>query len=118
MATLTNPVQARRRDLVRRRQHNLATFVVIAALLTPLAIGSAWILSHVERSAANKPDVVVEVLGGWGVQQVGDALQQAGIIESSYDFQQVAASANFTTFTVGRYGIATLLSLGKLMGGV
>ena len=96
MATLTNPVQARRRELVRRRQHNLATFVVIAALLTPLAIGSAWVLSHVERSAANKPDVVVEVLGGWGAPQIGDELQREGIIESSAEFQQVAASAGFT----------------------
>ena len=103
MATLTNPVQARRRDLIRRRQHNLATFVVLAALITPLAIGSAWVLSHVERSAANKPDVVVEVLPGWGIPQVGDALQSAGVIESSFAFQQVAASANFSTFSAGRY---------------
>jgi len=103
VATLTNPVQARRRDLVRRRQHNLATFVVIAAMLTPLAIGSAWVLSHVEQSASTTPDVVVEVLGGWGAPQVGDALQQAGVISSSTDFQQLAASANFTAFTAGRY---------------
>lgn len=103
MATLTNPIQARRRELVRKRQHNLATFVVIAALLTPLAIGSAWVLSHVERSAANKPDVVVEVLAGWGAQQIGDELQAEGVIDSSAEFQEVATSSNFTAFTAGKY---------------
>jgi UPF0755 protein len=103
VATLSNPAQARRRELQRRRQHNLATFVAIAALLTPLAIGSAWVLSHVERSAANQPDVVVEVLPGWTAVEIGDALQHAGVIDSSTEFQQVAASSAFTAFTAGRY---------------
>jgi UPF0755 protein len=61
------------------------------------------VLSNVEHSVANKPDVVVEVLGGWGAPQIGDALQQEGVIESSYEFQQVVASANFSAFTAGRY---------------
>ncbi|MET0895088.1 MAG: hypothetical protein ABWY80_04485, partial [Acidimicrobiia bacterium] len=65
MATLNGPARNRRAQLTRRRQHNVATFVAIAALLTPLAIGSLWVLSHVERSAANAPDVVVEVQPGW-----------------------------------------------------
>ncbi|HEX5586635.1 MAG TPA: endolytic transglycosylase MltG, partial [Acidimicrobiia bacterium] len=69
----------------------------------PLAIGSAWVLSHVERSAANQSDVVVEVLPGWTSVEIGDALQHAGVIDSSTEFQQVAASSNFTAFTAGRY---------------
>ena len=121
MATLTNPVQARRRELVRRRQRNVATFVVIAALLTPLAIGSAWVLSNVQQSAANKPDVVVEVLSGWGAPQIGDELQSHGVIDSSSEFQQVAASSNFTAFTAGRYVFVPAVSareaLDTLRGG-
>jgi UPF0755 protein len=103
VATLSNPAQARRRELQRRRQHNLATFVAVAALLTPLAIGSAWVLSHVERSAANESDVVVEVLPGWTAVEIGDALQDAGVISSSEEFQQVSASSAFTAFSAGRY---------------
>jgi UPF0755 protein len=103
VASLTNPARARRREVVRQRQHNLATFVAVAALLTPLAIGAAWVLSNVERSASNDPDVVVEVLPGWTAVEIGDALQQAGVIDSSLEFQQTAASALFTEFSAGRY---------------
>jgi UPF0755 protein len=121
VATLTNPVQARRRELVRRRQHNLATVVAIAALLTPLAIGSAWVLSHVERSAANKPDVEVEVRAGWGAPQIGDELQKQGVIASSADFQKVATTSKFTSFTAGKYvfvpGMEAREALDTLRGG-
>lgn len=103
MAALNNPARARRAELQRVRRHNVATFVAVAALLTPLAIGSWWVLSNVERSAANDPDVVVEVLGGWTVADVGDALQQAGVINSSAGFQEIAASAGFSGFLAGRY---------------
>ena len=103
MAALNNPARARRAELQRRRRHNLATFVAIAALLTPLAIGSLWVLSNVERSAASDPDVVVEVLPGWTPLHVGDALQQAGVIDSSSTFQAISASAGFAGFQAGRY---------------
>jgi len=121
VAALTNRTQARRRELQRQRQHNLATFVVVAALLTPLAIGSAWVLSHVERSAATTPDVVVEVLPGWTTAQVGDELQHAGVISSSTAFQEVATSSGFTAFAAGRYLLAPDVSereaLDTLRGG-
>jgi UPF0755 protein len=103
VAALNNPARARRAELQRMRRHNLATFVVVAALLTPLAIGSAWVLSNVERSAANDPDVTVEVLPGWTAVEIGDALQQAGVISSSAEFQQIAASSNFSAFRAGQY---------------
>ena len=121
MAALSNPARARRAELMRQRQHNLATFVAIAVLLTPLAIGSLWVLSHVERSAANTPDVSVEVQPGWTAVQVGDTLEQAGVISSSSDFQQIAASAGFTGFVAGRYlfaaGSDTREALDTLRGG-
>ena len=103
MAALNNPARVRRVELQRMRRHNLATFVAIAALLTPLAIGSAWVLSNVQRSAASDPDVVVEVLPGWTAVEIGDALQQAGVITSSAEFQSVATSSGFTGFKAGRY---------------
>jgi UPF0755 protein len=103
VAALSNPARARRAELMRRRQHNLATLVAIAVLLTPLAIGSLWVLSHVERSAANSPDVVVEVQPGWTAVEIGDALQHAGVISSSAEFQQIAATSGITGFVAGRY---------------
>ena len=103
MADLTNRTQLRRRELQRRRQRSLATVVAVVALLTPLAIGSAWVLSNVEQSAANAPDIGIEVAPGWTVVQTGDALQHSGVIDSSVEFQLIAASANFTNYTAGRY---------------
>jgi UPF0755 protein len=99
------PIPSRRRavELARMRRRNLATFGVIAALLMPLAIGSVWVLANVEHSTAGNADIVVEVQQGWTSAQVGDALQQAGVIASSAQFQQVAESAKFTTYTAGRY---------------
>jgi UPF0755 protein len=79
------------------------TMIVVAAMLTPLAIASVWVLSNVESSTAGNADVVVEIQQGWTPAQVGDALQQQGVIESSAAFQQVAATAQYTAYKAGRY---------------
>jgi UPF0755 protein len=87
----------------RTYRRNVMTLVVIGAMLTPLAIAALWVLSNVESSTAGNADVVVEVQQGWTPSQVGDALQQKGVISSSSAFQQVAASAQFTAYAAGRY---------------
>jgi UPF0755 protein len=95
-----------RRTAQRNRtyQRNLATIVVIVILLTPLAVASLWVLSNVESSTAGDADVVVEVQPGWTAPQVGDALQKAGVIDSSSAFQAVATSAGFVSgYAAGRY---------------
>ena len=87
----------------RAYRRNLATIIVIGAMLAPLAIASLWVLSNVESSTAGNADVVVEIQQGWTPAQVGDALQQRGVIRSSADFQQVAASAAYTAYAAGQY---------------
>jgi UPF0755 protein len=87
----------------RTYRRNVMTLFVMAAMLTPLAIASFWVLSHVESSTAGDADIVVEVQPGWTPQQVGDALEQRGVISSSNAFQYVAASAKFTAYQAGRY---------------
>ena len=78
--------------------------VVVAVLLAPLAVGSLWVLSNVESSTAGNADVVVEVQQGWTPAQVGDALQQAGVIDSSAEFQAVAVSSGYAGgYPAGRY---------------
>jgi len=93
--------RARERNRTYRR--NVMTMIVIGAMLTPLAIASLWVLSNVESSTAGNADVVVEVQQGWTPAQVGDALQQRGVIASSAAFQQVAADSKFVTYTAGSY---------------
>jgi UPF0755 protein len=87
----------------RTYRRNVMTMMVVAAMLTPLAIGSLWVLSNVESSTAGSADVVVEIQQNWTPQQVGDALQQRGVIASSTAFQTVAASAKYTTYQAGSY---------------
>jgi UPF0755 protein len=89
---------------MRLYRRNLATFVVIVVLLTPLAIASLWVLSNVESSTAGDADVVVEIQQGWTSAQAGDALEKAGVIDSSLAFQKVATSAGFASgYAAGNY---------------
>jgi UPF0755 protein len=87
----------------RTYRRNLATLFAVAAMLTPLAIGSLWVLSNVASSTSGNSDVVVEIQQGLTPKQVGDILQERGVIGSSEDFQKVAASAGFTTYVAGDY---------------
>ena len=87
----------------RTYRRNVATLCVIGGLLTPLAIASFWILSNVATSSEGNADVVVEVQQGWTPAQVGDALEQAKVINSSAAFQYIAATSKFTTYAAGRY---------------
>jgi len=83
------------------RRRNLAAFVGVAALLAPIVIASAWVFANVEHSSNN--DRIIEVQQGWGPQQVGDELQDEGVIKSSAEFQQIAAAAGVSAFAAGRY---------------
>jgi UPF0755 protein len=87
----------------RTYRRNAMTLFAIGAMLTPLAIASLWVLSNVESSTAGNADVAVEIQPGWTPVQVGDMLQQRGVISSSAAFQQVAASSQFTQYAAGRY---------------
>jgi UPF0755 protein len=88
----------------RAYRRNLATLCVVGALLAPLAIASVWVLSNVEHSTAGNADVAVEIQQGWTSVQVGDALEQAGVIDSSKTFQYLALTAGFSEgYAAGRY---------------
>ncbi len=83
------------------RRRNFAVFCTVLALVTPMVIASAWVFANVEHSESN--DAIIEVQQGWGPKDVGDALQEDGVIKSSAEFQQVSEAAGITTFTAGRY---------------
>jgi peptidoglycan lytic transglycosylase G len=87
----------------RTYRRNVATVFVLGAMLAPLAIASLWVLSNVEGSTAGDADVPVEIQQGWTPAQVGDVLAQRHVITSSAEFQQVADTAKFTSYTAGRY---------------
>jgi UPF0755 protein len=99
-----SPRGRRAAERYRAYRRNLATLCVLAVLLTPLAIASVWVLSNVEHSTAGNADVLVEVQPGWTSVQVGDALQNSGVVDSSAAFQAVAESAAFKgPYAAGSY---------------
>lgn len=100
----TSPRGRRAAERSRAYRRNFATLCVIGVLLAPLGIASLWVLSNVEHSTAGNADVLVEVQQGWTAVQVGDALEQAGVITSSATFQAVAQSAAFSQgYAAGLY---------------
>jgi UPF0755 protein len=98
------PRGRRKAERSRAYRRNFATLCVVGALLTPIVLASGWILSNVESSTAGNADVVVEIKQGWTSVQVGDALEHAGVIDSSQAFQAVAQSAGFTGCAEGQTG--------------
>ena len=101
------------------RRRNLAAFVAVLVLLTPIVIASALVFANVEHSSNN--DRIIEVEQGWNPQQVGDELEKQGVIKSSAEFQQIAAAAGVTGFPAGRYvfqiGFTAQGALDSLRGG-
>jgi UPF0755 protein len=99
-----SPRGRRAAERYRAYRRNFATLCVVAVLLAPIAIASVWILSNVEHSTAGDADVAVEIQQGWTSVEVGDALEHAGVINSSAAFQAVAKSAGFPSgYAAGRY---------------
>jgi len=99
-----SPRGQRASERSRAYRRNFATLCVIAVLLAPLGIASVWVLSNVQQSTAGDADVEVEIQQGWTSVEVGDALEQAGVINSSKVFQYVALTAGFSQgYAAGRY---------------
>ena len=90
-------------ERARQRRRDLATVVVVAVMLAPVVLGSLWVLSNVETSSENNPDVLVEVEPDWGPAQVAAALARTNVVKSAAEFQTFAESQGVTTFKPGRY---------------
>jgi UPF0755 protein len=90
-------------ELARRRRRNLATLLAVAAMLTPIVLGSLWVLSNVETSTAGKADILIEVEQNWGPNEVVAQLVKTKVITDAAAFTSLAAADNVTTFKPGRY---------------
>ena len=101
------------------RRRNVAALVTVIALVAPLVIASAWVFANVQHS--DNTDVIVEVQQGWGPKEVGDALQENGVIKSSKAFQEITLAAGVPGFAAGRYiflfDITPQEALNSLRGG-
>jgi UPF0755 protein len=90
-------------ERARQRRRNVATLITVAAMLTPIVLGSLWVLSNVETSTQGNADVLVEVEPDWGPAQVGAALEKTSVVTSAAEFQTYSEQQGVTTFKPGRY---------------
>ncbi len=101
------------------RRRNLAALVAVLALVAPIVIASAWVFANVEHS--KNTDTIVEVQQGWGPKEVGNALEDGGVISSSAEFQRITQEAGVSGFAAGRYvfvlNITAQEALNALRGG-
>ena len=90
-------------ERARQRRRDLATLIAVAAMLTPIVLGSLWVLSNVETSTKGNADVLVEVEPDWGPEQVAAELAKTNVVTSAAEFQAYAEGQGVTTYKPGRY---------------
>jgi UPF0755 protein len=90
-------------ELARQRRRNFATVVAIGAMLTPLLVGSLWVLANVETSTQGTADILLEVEQNWGPNEVAGALAKAHVVTTAEAFTTLATAQNVTTFKPGLY---------------
>jgi UPF0755 protein len=94
-------------ELARQRRRNFATLVTVLAMITPLVVAAGWVVANVKHSTEGNTDIPLDVKPGWTSAQIGDVLQQKGVITSSHQFQQIALFIGLTKFTAGKYDFYT-----------
>ena len=90
-------------ERARQRRRNVATLITVAAMLTPIVLGSLWVLSNVETS----PRATRTSWSRWspiGAQRKwAAALEKTSVVKSAAEFQTYSEQQGVTTFKPGRY---------------
>ncbi|MCZ7526114.1 MAG: endolytic transglycosylase MltG [Acidimicrobiia bacterium] len=96
-----------RRRAARSRRSRRRTVLVLAGmvgiLFLPVLIVLGWFWYQLDPPGGSGGAVVFDVEEGWGVADIGDALQDAGVIGSSFAFQVYANVTDAGPFRAGRY---------------
>lgn len=93
-------VVARRRT---RRRRRTVVIGLIVAVIAPFAVGAGWFWYELDPPGSPGGKVAVEVQEGWGVREIGDALQRDGVIGSSLVFQVYSKLEGAGPFQAGHY---------------
>jgi len=81
------PRSRRRGERARRRRRTWAVLGVLAVLILPFLLAGGWFVWQLNPPGGTGMPVTVAIEPGWGTQEAGDALQDAGVIGSSLAFQ-------------------------------
>jgi UPF0755 protein len=99
------PDRATRREArARQRRRSVLALGIIAALVLPFVLATAWFVWEMSPPGGAGAAVKVEIRPGWGAKEAGDALQDRGVIGSSLAFQ-IWAKVSGTDFQAGIYDL-------------
>lgn len=103
--------QAERADRKRRRRRNLAALAIVLALVLPFVATGGWFVYQLNPPGSPGDTVEIEIEDGWGISEIGDALQREGVIGSSLAFQIYTRARSAGPFPEGRYELNTNLGV-------
>lgn len=89
----------------RGRRRNLLVLLVLGLLVLPFALTAAWLWYEIDPPGGPGHAVRVEVKKGWGVREIGDALQDRGVVGSSLAFQLYSRVSGTGPFQAGSYDL-------------
>ena len=101
------PRAGRRSERARRRRRTWTVLGVLAVLILPFVLAAGWFVWQLDPPGGTGTPVTVVIEPGWGTQEAGDALQDAGVIGSSLAFQLWSKVSGGATFQAGTYQLTS-----------
>ena len=80
-------------------------------LILPFVLAAGWFVWELNPPGDTGTPVTVVIEPGWGAQEAGDALQDAGVIGSSLAFQLWSKVSGGATFQAGTYSLTTTMGV-------
>ena len=99
--------RAARAERKRRRRRNFAALAIVASLVLPFLVVGGWFVYQLNPPGGPGTVVQFEIEEGWGTDDIGDALEQDGVIGSSLAFQLYAKVRSAGPFQDGPYQLRT-----------
>ena len=97
--------RAARADRKRLRRRNIAALAIVLALLLPFLMVGGWFVYQLNPPGSAGAAVRIDVEEGWGIAEIGDELENRGVVGSSLAFQIYAKVSGAGPFPEGRYRV-------------
>jgi UPF0755 protein len=113
--------RAARAGRKRRRRRNIAALAIVLGLVLPFLVVGGWFVYQLNPPGGPGKVVQFEINKGWGSDEIGDALEDKGIVGSSLAFQVYVKVRGAGPFQPGPYELRSDLgvrdAVEKLEGG-
>jgi UPF0755 protein len=95
--------EAERADRKRRRRRNFAALGIVSLVVVPFLVVGGWFVYQLNPPGGPGKTVQIQIKKGWGVSEIGDALEKKGVVGSSLAFQLYAKLRGAGPFQDGPY---------------